>query len=341
MAEVAPLTEIPVVSLADFEAGGVRRDAFTDLVRRALHDIGFMYVRTPDDVLEALPPMYEACERLFDLPEEVKRSYDQGVETGRQRGYTPLDAEQGMFCKNIGPGGQAVPNHAENWFVGPDLAADSPLLNGSSTNQVNIWPNEVPELKDRIDPVYYGLYRMGRLMLASLEVSLDKDPGYFDAMVEGSPTLFRPLHYPAVDEADERETRIIGACTHTDINLLTVLPAPTRAGLYVKTRQGVWTPGNSAPPGHLIIQVGDMLQHMTGGYYLSAEHKVTALVAQSADDPGRYSSALFIHPASHQPLEVIESLTDHPEDYPTIATGAFLQQRLREIGLLDGELLGS
>jgi isopenicillin N synthase-like dioxygenase len=326
------LTSIPTIDMEDFDAAGVRREEFTSTTMAAMHDIGFAFLRTPDYINEGLPRMYRVLEKLFDLPEDVKAGYER-KDIHHQRGYTPLGTETGIQCRAIGPGGSDIPNFAENWFIGPDFAPDSPqVINYPAFNAPNIWPEEVPELEEAIKPVYDGLYLMGRTVLRALEKPLDKEYGFFDDLVDGSPTSFRPLHYPSVSEIDAPNT--IGACQHTDINLLTVLPAPTREGLWVKTRAGLWVSGK-APKGYLIVQVGDMLQRITGGHFLSAQHKVKAPLMQTVEDKGRYSSALFVHAASDAPLEVIEKLTDNPDDFPTISAAEFLIQRLREIGLAN------
>jgi isopenicillin N synthase-like dioxygenase len=75
--------------------------------------------------------------------------------------------------------------------------------------------------------------------------------------------------------AREQVREVEWGCRHTDGNLVSVLPPSTSAGLKVKVRGGDWIDA-IAPPGHAIVQVGDMLQYMTGGYLRSAVHRVDA-----------------------------------------------------------------
>jgi isopenicillin N synthase-like dioxygenase len=318
------LSKIPQIEVGD-----------TETTMRAFRDIGFVFVKAPSEVTDALPEMYTAFEKLFDLTEEQKLVYER-KRIHRQRGYTPLNAETGIFCRNVisNPDGTSsdMPNYGENWFIGPEITPDS-NLNGkySAFYQQNVWPDEVPELQEAIAPVYDGLQTMGRAVLQSLTEPLGQEPDYFETMVENAPgTLFRPLHYPAI--SPEQADSVIGACDHTDINLVTVLPAPAREGLWVKTRAGEWIKGQ-APAGHVIVQVADMLQHVTGGYFLSAQHKVHSPIATSEGDKGRYSSALFVHPAPDVLLEPIPEFTKNPDSYKPITAGDFLMKRLAEIGL--------
>ncbi len=326
------LTEIPRVDLEDFEAGGVRREAFVDTVDQGFHEIGFVFVRQPDpEFSERLARMYGVFGKLFDLSEDIKRGYER-ADIHHERGYTPVRSETGLQCRPISEGGDGTgANMAENWFIGPEIEAGDPrTLEYPMLYPQNIWPAEVPELQVATEAVRDNLTKIGLTVMRALEPRLRQEPGYFDDILQDGISLFRPLHYPAVQPEQAGQT--IGACEHTDINFVTVLPAPTRDGLWIKKRNGLVIPGK-APQNHVIAQVGDMLQYMTGGYYLSAKHKVASPIAMSADDPGRYSSAQFIHPRARTPLVVTEHLTTNPEDYPPIFSDDYLMQRLSDIGL--------
>ncbi len=113
----------------------------------------------------------------------------------------------------------------------------------------------------------------------------------------------------------------IRAAAHEDINLITLLPAATATGLEILDNQGNW---HEVPctMGDLVVNVGDMLQLASQGYYRSTTHRVVnpvgALVGRS-----RYSMPLFLHPRP----EVI--LADG------VTAKSYLQKRLREIGLVN------
>lgn len=71
----------------------------------------------------------------------------------------------------------------------------------------------------------------------------------------------------------KEEPGAIRAQAHEDINLITILPAASEPGLQVKTLDGEW---QDVPCdfGNLIINIGDMLQEASGGYYPSTSHRV-------------------------------------------------------------------
>lgn len=138
-------------------------------------------------------------------------------------------------------------------------------------------------------------------------------------MTEGSnETLLRPIHYPPLSGAEEEGA--IRAAAHEDINLITLLPAATAPGLQVKDLKGNWYEVE-CNPGDLVINAGDMLQEASGGYYISTTHQVVNPRGPAAYQP-RYSMPLFLHPRPDVRLSAAHT------------AGSYLDQRLREIGLL-------
>ncbi|WP_416306023.1 isopenicillin N synthase family dioxygenase [Neptunicella sp. SCSIO 80796] len=139
------------------------------------------------------------------------------------------------------------------------------------------------------------------------------------SMVENSEkTLLRVLHYPPLHGGEEPDA--IRAAAHEDINLLTVLPAANEPGLQVKNKEGGWL-DVPCDFGNLIVNIGDMLQEASGGYFPSTTHRV--INPEGADQTkSRISLPLFLHPNP----EVVLS-ERHTAD-------SYLTERLRELGVL-------
>ena len=135
-------------------------------------------------------------------------------------------------------------------------------------------------------------------------------------MIEGSRKhVLRILHYPPL--SGEEEPAAIRAAGHEDINLITILPASNEPGLQVLAKDGSWL---EVPCdfGNLIVNIGDMLQEASGGYFPSTTHRVVN--PEGADKAiGRISLPLFCHPNP----EVI--LSDR------YTADSYLQERLREL----------
>lgn len=105
-------------------------------------------------------------------------------------------------------------------------------------------------------------------------------------------TLLRILHYPPLTGGEEPDS--IRAAAHEDINLITLLPAANEPGLQVKGRGNEWI-DVPCDFGNLIVNIGDMLQEASAGYFPSTTHRV---VNPEGADQGksRISLPLFLHP---------------------------------------------
>ncbi len=314
------LEEIPRVDLSD--------PAAPRIVGQAFREIGFVFIKAPE-LTGLLRECYAEFAKVFALPQEaVKRGYER-AEIGHQRGWTPHQTEQAIACRNTGPAGVAQPNEYECWFIGPETVEDETLLKRYPVAyHPNLWPAEAPTFRAPMLRLYDALYDVGRRMLRAVEVDIGYKKGFFDEMLFDSATVMRALHYPPV--RPEQVGKVVWGCEHTDINLVTVLPASTRPGLWIQRRDGKWIPG-MAPEGYAIGQVGDMLSLLVGGHFLSAKHEVRA--PNEATEVGRYSAAMFMHPRSDVWLYPDARWAD-PAIHQPVEAGAWLHQRLIDIGIL-------
>lgn len=130
-------------------------------------------------------------------------------------------------------------------------------------------------------------------------------------------TLLRVLRYPPLTGMEPAGS--LRAAAHGDINLLTILPAANEPGLQVQDMNGDWV-DVPCDFGMLIINIGDMLEEASRGYYPSTQHRVVNPSGEGATK-SRVSLPLFLHPRD----EVVLS-----ERY---TAGAYLDERLRELGV--------
>lgn len=138
-------------------------------------------------------------------------------------------------------------------------------------------------------------------------------------MINGSEqTLLRVLHYPPM--TGEEEPGAIRAAAHEDINLLTVLPAANEPGLQVKAQDGEWL-DVPCDFGNLIINIGDMLQEASGGYFPSTTHRVIN-PSGGRQEKSRISLPLFLHP---KPDVVLSD---------KYTANEYLMERLKELGVI-------
>ncbi|WP_286233605.1 2OG-Fe(II) oxygenase family protein [Thalassotalea sediminis] len=138
------------------------------------------------------------------------------------------------------------------------------------------------------------------------------------AMIKDTPnTLLRVLHYPPL--SGDEEPGAERAAAHEDINLITILPAANEPGLQVQLKDGQWF-DVPADFGQLIINIGDMLQEASGGYFPSTSHRVINPSGEEAKK-SRISLPLFLHPRD----EVVLSERHTQKSY--------LLERLKELGV--------
>lgn len=146
----------------------------------------------------------------------------------------------------------------------------------------------------------------------------DKYSEALSNMIKDTPnTLLRILHYPPL--TGDEEPGAVRAAAHEDINLLTILPAANEPGLQVQRQNGEWI-DVPADFGNLIINIGDMLQEASAGYFPSTSHRVINPSGKSSDK-SRISLPLFLHPR----CEVVLS-KKHTQ-------ASYLLERLRELGV--------
>lgn len=184
---------------------------------------------------------------------------------------------------------------------------------------------QCPEaLKEELQNYYDEANKLAGELLSWVEKNSPEDVANkysqpLSSMVEdSSQTLLRVLHYPPL-KGDE-ELGAIRAGAHEDINLLTILPAANEPGLQVKSKDGDWL-DVPCDFGNLIINIGDMLQEASGGYFPSTTHRVVN--PDGADKTkSRISLPLFLHPKP----EVVLS-----ERY---TANEYLMERLRELGVI-------
>ncbi len=303
---------VPELSLKDFTDGdAARRAAFSDAMMRGLQEYGFFILKDHGVPLDLLQRAYGEAERLFALPEETKRKYAAGL-----RGYTPFGVEH---AKDSGH-----PDLKEFWQVGHDPSPDAPA---DEPFEPNVWPDEAPGVRPAFTALFDALNETGVVLLRALAPRLGLAETWFDDKVRWGTSLLRVLHYPPL--APDVDPGAVRSAAHEDINFLTIMVAARGAGLELLDRDGTWLPVVTEPT-NLIVDSGDMLARMTNGVIPATTHRV---VNPTGPNVSRYSMPFFMHPTLATSLEVLPSCIGDGAKFPPITAGAFLDERLRAIGL--------
>jgi isopenicillin N synthase-like dioxygenase len=308
---------VPELSLADYIRGeSGTRDAFCTELMRGFQRYGFIILRdhpVPDPLLDKA---YHLSAAFFAQAEEIKCRY-----LGGARGYAPFRTEH---AKN-----RTAPDLKEFWQIGPERAEGVEHFEGrGAAEPSNIWPESPPGFRQTFLQLFDALQTTGRLILKALTPGLKLAADFFEPRVQDRNSVLRLLHYPPVPiDADVDSVR---SAAHEDINLITLLPAPRGSGLELLDRDGRWLPV-ATEGNNLIVDSGDMLALMTNDVIPATTHRV---VNPKGANVSRYSMPFFMHPNSDVVLSCLPSCVGTGAKYSDIRAGVFLEQRLREIGLL-------
>ncbi|MNX24587.1 Deacetoxycephalosporin C hydroxylase [compost metagenome] len=311
--------QIPVVTLSDYTHGSPEaRQRFIQTFGDGLKEFGFITLQGHAIDHTLIRKAYELYQEFFSMDLATKKRYDNVA--GGQRGYTSFGKEH---AKN-----SSVGDLKEFWHTGPELPADHPYR---AEYPNNVWPEELPELKEIMTTLYGDLQSTAEIMLEALGEYFGLPKETFRDMVKDGNSIIRSIHYPPLEEG--MDPQAVRAAAHEDINMITLLCEATEAGLEILTHDGEWV-GVSALSGQIVVDAGDMLSRVTNEVIPSTTHRVVN--PQDGRNVSRYSMPFFVHPYSSCDLTVLDRFVSEetPAKFPPITAGAFLEQRLREIGLL-------
>jgi isopenicillin N synthase-like dioxygenase len=265
--------------------------------------------------------LYTTIKKFFAQQDALKQKYEIPGLAG-QRGYIGKGKEHAK--------GRNTGDLKEFYHVGQEVTDGDPIKNEYPDN---VWPDEIPEFKEIALDVYQRLEKTGVQMLRAIALYLNLPENYFDSRVKNGNSILRPIHYFPIEDPDSVPADAVRAAEHGDINLITLLMGASADGLQVLRRDGKWIP-ITALPDQLVVNVGDMLERHTNKKLKSTIHRVVNPPREKMNTP-RYSIPFFMHPRSDMDLTCLKSCIDaeHPKLFEDITAGAFLDQRLAEIGL--------
>lgn len=317
----ALVVQIPSLNLDDFINGTeASKNQFVEKLGEAYTQIGFVAIKNHYLIEETQNGLYAAIEEFFNFPQSIKDKYEDPVIQG-QRGYIGKMKEHAQ--------GRTTPDLKEFYHIGQRIDPQDP---DTLAYPENIFPDELPDFVKYGTTAFANLELTGIYMLRAIALYLGLDEFYFDDKVKHGNSILRPIHYFPIDDPDSLPEDAVRAAEHTDINLITLLMGASAEGLQVLRHDGKWIP-ITALPEQLVVNVGDMLSRLTNNKLKSTIHRVVNPPRDQLHLP-RFSIPFFMHPKSSMNLNCLENCISavHPKLYPNITAGAFLEQRLKEIG---------
>ena len=256
----AQLATVDISSLFAPDAGAPARAACRKALHHALRDTGFAVLRGTGVPPETLARMRQAVKAVFDAPRTLYR--DATVQKSNYRGYVPL----GYFTPNAG-GARA--DQYEAWKLHWETSAADPVCTASKLYGSNRWPQIDFDVQGAVQAYWTEMTRVNNAVLLALCGALDIDPALVLAMMDKPLTNMTLLNYPPTPARDE----LWGIHPHKDFNFLTLLAHDPVGGLQVRTQAGQWIEAQCGAQDY-VLNVGDMLELLTGGRLVSTPHRV-------------------------------------------------------------------
>ncbi|WP_346882250.1 2-oxoglutarate and iron-dependent oxygenase domain-containing protein [uncultured Algibacter sp.] len=314
------MNTIPSVNLEDFTSNDpVTKQDFVNDIGKAFEDIGFVALKGHFLNEQLVSNLYSEVKHFFDLPTETKQKYEiPGI--GGQRGYVSFGKESAK--------GKKEGDLKEFWHFGQYVDNNDAL---KKAYPENVQVNELPEFNNIGKEAYSMLEKTAKYVLRALALYLNLEETYFDTYIHNGNSILRPIHYPPIQVEPKDAVR---AAAHGDINLITLLMGAQGRGLQVQNLKGEWIDAIAAPD-ELMINVGDMLSRHTNNKLKSTIHRVIN-PPKELWGTSRYSIPFFMHPISEMKLDVLPNCINEesPKAFNDITAGAFLNERLIELGLI-------
>jgi isopenicillin N synthase-like dioxygenase len=285
---------IPVIDIAALIRGTEERRTIAAQIGQACREFGFFYI-VGHGVDENLQRRLEKVSREFFAQELGTKLEIRMARGGKAwRGYFPVGGELTSGKRDL----------KEGIYFGAELGGDHPLVTaGTPLHGANLFPSGIPRFRETVLDYMAALTRLGHGLMAGIALSLGLEASYFPERYTSEPLiLFRIFNYPPPAENTDAE----GVGEHTDYGLLTILRQDMSGGLEIKTKSG-WS---AAPPlaNSFVCNIGDMLDRMTGGLYLSTPHRV-----RNAAGRDRLSFPFFFDPnfnAEVRPIKIAAEIRE-------------------------------
>jgi isopenicillin N synthase-like dioxygenase len=294
-------SHIPIIDISALVNGTNERREVAVKIGQACRDWGFFYV-VGHGVDEALQRWLEEISRQFfaqDLETKLEIAMSRG---GRAwRGYFPVGGELTS----------GKPDLKEGIYFGAELPDDHPLVKaGTPMHGPNLFPTDLPQFREIVLDYMAAMTKLGHSLMMGIALSLGLEDSYFADRYTSDPLiLFRIFNYPAAPLNAENKSSL-GVGEHTDYGLLTILRQDMSGGLEVKTKSH-WVAAHPIA-NSFVCNIGDMLDRMTGGRYLSTPHRVRNLTRHN-----RLSFPFFFDPnfnAEVRPIEINAEVNENKEN---------------------------
>lgn len=309
-ADTCAFTAVPVVDIGVRMDGRTARLLLAERLGDISHHVGFVIVTGHGIASEVIGDVLEQAAGFFALSEADKRSIDKRG-SRHFRGWEPVGSES--------------TNNRPDMREQIDLWTDHPARPRDAVPRYlrllgpNQWPPErlAPGFRPALERWFAEMGALADDLLRLLALSLEIEENHFDAAFGNERmSLTKLISYP------ETPSGQFGVNAHHDTGFLTILAPGTTPGLEVENAEGDWIPV-PVIPGSLVVNLGEILQAITGNYFVATPHRVVTRAP-------RLSAGYFHGPSLDMalaPLELHPRFADAVARSPRHAGAGFMAQR--------------
>jgi isopenicillin N synthase-like dioxygenase len=256
----AGFDSIPLISLADFDAEQSPTDLATRLCN-ICHEVGFFVIVDHGVDQSLIDDVFALMRRFFVLPDTTKALIDKHASphfrgweaVGSEFTNGRIDVREQIDLWAEWPPVDNADGPIHDRLLGPNQWMPADVLPGHRDLTLR-WMTELGNLADRL--------------LDLLAVGLGLDALHFRSVFGEQPmSLTKMISYPPTPPGGA------GVNAHHDTGFLTLLAPGEVAGLQVLNPAGEWIDVPTIE-GSLVVNLGEMLQAMTGNYFVATTHRV-------------------------------------------------------------------
>jgi isopenicillin N synthase-like dioxygenase len=260
---VVPWADLLTLDLEEFDKGTEARQRLAEVFLESVHTTGFLYVVNHGVSPKAVARQADIANTLLESTEEEKKPFfttKEQAKVGRFSGFkTPeLSAAYSLHS-------------TLDYYNFPRLHND--ICDEMDDHIPAILEQHLEEVKDVTMHLHKVVFRKLLILLAmALKAPLHT---YTNLHIweAKSDSYFRYVKYDPRTEEDNAKHQDLFLPGHTDSGSLTFLFNQQSAGLQILDPQGQWKYVKYVE-GSLIVNVGEALSHLTGGYLKPTIHRV-------------------------------------------------------------------
>lgn len=300
--------EIPELDLAAWRGPG--RTQFTEQLLDVGHNVGFFHLVGHGIEPEFIDRHIAMQAEFFALPEPEKALIDKML-SPHFRGWERVGAE---LTGGLTDFREQLDLSVENPVRGLDLNPAYLRLDGP-----NQWLSEdvLPGFREHMADYFRKMGAVADELLDAFSVALGLEVEHLRRLFGEWPLSFvKLINYPPTPDGGA------GVNAHHDAGFLTLLLQHDVGGLQVQNSEGDWI-DVPVRQDAFVVNIGEMLQEMTGNYFVATTHRVIAAER-------RQSSAWFHGPdlrTALTPLPLPTSLTEAVAASPRHSAAGFMARR--------------